>query len=298
MQKVQWERMFPDELEEAFCKCPLLYLSYGLCEPHGPQNALGLDGLKAHALACGAAQTSGGIVAPPYFWHIQELGGEAAWSAGYIGEVERSWMTALPPWMFFKTVCYHIRTADMLRFHGAIILTGHGGPLVEDLKRLVELVQPHVGTRLHALLDYEANKRGFDGEGRELGGGHAGKVETSTLWALEPDCVDMSRMPRDAAGSTFGMGPDAALSDRRTGERMVRDMVEQLGVEGEALLAAYDDAQPAHRLRMFEDVEILWEQVVKPELQSFRTMQTLWEGQEPVPASSIWYPNWVVPDRS
>ena len=55
--EVRWERMFPDELEEAFARCPVLYLPYGLCEPHGPQSALGCDGLRAHAI-CRRAATS------------------------------------------------------------------------------------------------------------------------------------------------------------------------------------------------------------------------------------------------
>ena len=52
MREVRWERMFPDELERAFADCPVVYFAYGLCEPHGPQNALGLDALKAHAIEC------------------------------------------------------------------------------------------------------------------------------------------------------------------------------------------------------------------------------------------------------
>ena len=31
--EVRWERMLPDELEAAFAECPVLYFSYGLCEP-------------------------------------------------------------------------------------------------------------------------------------------------------------------------------------------------------------------------------------------------------------------------
>ena len=45
MRDVQWECMFPDELERAFEECPVVYFTYGLCEPHGPQNAVGLDGI-------------------------------------------------------------------------------------------------------------------------------------------------------------------------------------------------------------------------------------------------------------
>ncbi len=78
--EVRWERMFPDELEAAFADCPLAWFTYGLCEPHGPQNAVGLDAIKAHGIACRAAHAHGGIVAPPDYWHIHEIGGYALWS--------------------------------------------------------------------------------------------------------------------------------------------------------------------------------------------------------------------------
>jgi hypothetical protein len=41
----------------------------------------------------------------------------------------------------------------------------------------------------------------------------------------------------------------------------------------------------------------LWESVVRPALPKFRSMQTLWEGQEPVPEGSCWHANWHVPER-
>src|SRR4028118_1518113 len=128
--EVRWERMFPDELEDAFLACPVVYFSYGLCEPHGPHCTLGLDSLKAHGVCCEAAGEHGGIVAPPDYWHIHETGGYGAWAEKNVGEVERSWLTSLPPWQHFKNVCYHIRTADALGFHAAILLTGHCCPCV------------------------------------------------------------------------------------------------------------------------------------------------------------------------
>ena len=141
MQKeVRWERMFPDQLEAAFNDCPAVYFTYGLCEPHGPQNTVGLDALKAHAIACRAAQTHGGIVAPPDYWHIHEHGMYANWAHRNVGEV-RSWLTAMPAWQHFKNVCYHVRAADALGFHAAIFLTGHYGPNWQDLKTLLSLIQ-------------------------------------------------------------------------------------------------------------------------------------------------------------
>lgn len=297
MREVRWERMFPDELEQSFAACPLVYFAYGLCEPHGPHNTLGLDTLKAHAIACAAAHAHGGIVAPPDYWHIHELGGYAIWSARAVGPVERSWLTAVPPWVHFKAICYHIRATDALGFRAAILLTGHYGPNWQDLKTLLELIQPHVGMRLYGLPDFEANQPGFDGDGRS-GGDHAGKVETSLLWALDPACVDPSRLPPvEDVGPHFAMGPNAREANRRTGERMVADEVAWLGAKGRELLAAYEQEQPQQRLRTFEDVETLWDTAVRPHFREFRTMQPSWT-QETVPPDSVWARNAAIPDRS
>ena len=203
MRETRWERMFPDELEAAFDACPVVYFAYGLCEPHGPQCTLGLDALKAHAICRRAAEKHGGIVAPPDYWHIHEIGGYAVWAAANAGEA-RPWLTAVPPWVHFKNVCYQIRAADALGFQAALLVTGHYGPNWEDLKRLLALLQPHFDMRLYGLPDFEANQPGFGGSGAS--GDHAGKVETSLLWAVDPDCVDVSRLPpKGAPGPHFAM---------------------------------------------------------------------------------------------
>ncbi len=288
MLEVRWERMFPDQLEAAFAASPVAYFAYGLCEPHGVQNTLGLDILKAHAICCRAAQTHGGIVAPPDFWHVHELGGYAKWAEGAVGEVERSWLTCMPPWQHFKNVLYHIRQADRLGFHAAIFVTGHYGPNWQDLKTMLELVQPHVGTKLYGLPDFEANDPGFDSDGKS-GGDHAGKVETSLLWALLPECVDVSRIPPESdVGPHFAMGGNARESDRQVGERMVADEVRWLGEKSRELLSDYDSQNPTHSLITFEDVEILWENVVGPKMKDFLSMIDVPEGGEPPAEDSVW----------
>jgi creatinine amidohydrolase/Fe(II)-dependent formamide hydrolase-like protein len=297
MREVRWERMFPDELEKAFTECPVVYFAYGLCEPHGPQNAVGLDSLKAHAIACEAARVHGGIVAPPDYWHIHEIGGYAAWAHQAVGQVERAWLTSVPPWVHFKNVCYHLRAADALGFHAAILLTGHYGPNWRDLKTLIELVQPYVGARLFGLPDFEANQPGFARDGHS-GGDHAGRVETSLLWALEPGGVDVSRLPREGdVGPHFAMGPNAREADRRVGERMVADEVRWLGTKAGELLADYERLRPQHVLRTFAEVERLWETVIRPRLPEFLSMQSIWDNQHPVPEGSVWHANAAIPDR-
>jgi creatinine amidohydrolase len=286
--------MFRDELEAASAACPVVYFAYGLCEPHGPQNAVGLDALKAHAICVRAAQRHGGIVAPPDFWHIHELGLSASWSAQTIGEA-RHWMTAVPPWIHFKNVCYHLRAAEAAGFHAAVLLTGHYGPNWQDLKTLLEILQPHFAMRMYGLPDFEANQPGFDNDGKRTGD-HAGKVETSLLWALEPDCVDVSRIPdQDQPGPHFAMGGDAREADRRVGERMVEDEVRWLGHKAAELLEAYARHAPAERRPLsYVDIERIWADEVLPRFHEFKMMQYL--DRPPPPPGSQWHLNYVIPD--
>lgn len=295
MRQVQWERMFPDELEAAFAACPVVYFPYGLCEPHGPQNAVGLDALKAHGICCAAARAHGGIVAPPDYWHIHEISTYACWAEKNVGRPARTWLSCMPPWQHFKNVLYHLRQADVLGFKAAILVTGHYGPNWQDLKTLLALVQPHLGVRCYGLPDFEANQPGFANDGKS-GGDHAGRVETSLLWTLEPDCVDVSRFPApETPGPHFAMGPNAREANRLIGERMVSDEVRWLGAKATELLAEYDQVQPTGRLRTFAETEALWESAIKPKLPEFLTMQDIREGYEPVPEDSPWFANWKVP---
>ncbi len=196
----------------------------------------------------------------------------------------------------FKNVCYHVRQADTLGFHAALFLTGHYGPNWQDLKTLLALLQPHVGTRLYGLPDFEANQPGFASDGKS-GGDHAGRVETSLLWAVEPACVDLSRLPpTDAPGPHFAMGGNADEANRRTGERMVADEVRWLGDKAREVLAAYDAERPVQCLRTFAQVEQIWEALIRPALPNFRSMQLLQDGQQPPAEASVWHANWRVPD--
>lgn len=294
MNEVRWERMFSDQLEAAIAACPVAYFAYGLCEPHGPQNTVGLDALKAHAICCRTAQTHGGIVAPPDYWHIHEMGLSASWGSQMIGEA-RPWLTAVPPWIHFKNVCYHMRAADAAGFHAALLVTGHYGPNWEDLKTLLHILQPHLGMRMYGLPDFEANHPGFDRDGK-TGGDHAGKVETSLLWALEPECVDASRFPpEDAPGPHFAMGETAREADRRVGERMVDDEVRWLGEKADELLRDYEQHAPSSRTPLsFEAIEQIWAQHVLPAFPDFKSMQYL--DRPPPPKDSRWQGNYIIPD--
>ena len=288
--EVQWERMFPDELEAACDAFPVVYLPYGLCEPHGPHNTLGMDALRAHSACCVSAKKHGGIVAPAQFWNIHELGEYGSWAADRVGN-QRPWLTALPPWMFFKNMLYHIRTMDMLELKAAVIFTGHSGPHAMDMQKYLDQVQAHVATRLGYFIGAGVDVDHFaDGLGS---GGHAGRGETSLLWATDPDCVDLSRLPgKDSKGPHFALGDYNDESSRRAGERTVNDLAAALGRKGAELIAEYDGLQPARRPMTFEKLEHVWEREFVPELRTYASMRT--DRSRP-PEDSRWLANWEIP---
>jgi creatinine amidohydrolase len=193
--------------------------------------------------------------------------------------------------MHFKNICYHLRAAEVLGFRAAILLTGHYGPNWKDLQTLCGLIQPYLQMRVYGLPDFEANKPGFPGDG--AGGDHAGKVETSLLWALQPESVDYSQIPAEPKFPLFAMGPNAREANRGVGERMVADEVAWLGRKKEELLAAYDPGAPS-RLRTFDQVEAFWAAEVKPRLKDFESMKNFRPDKAAPPESSRWRENWQV----
>jgi creatinine amidohydrolase len=291
--KVRWEEMFPDELDAALAECPVAYLTFGMCEPHGLHAAVGLDTLKAHGVACAAAEVHGGVVAPAFHWHVHEMGIDAAWSESTIGD-RNPWLTALPPWVLYKVFWYQLRTVSARGFHAAIVITGHM-PYERDFARVAEVFQRHDPLRIWV---------GSDGMASDLGDlydGHAGRSETSLLWALYPELVDMSRLaqgPDEEVERTMATGLGARDSSRRFGEQLVRGNVDWLGGKTRELLDAYV-APATPRAPMagnplgamtLDEAEGIWREEVEPLLTTFVSMDSDHEYGE-VPEGSVWAPN-------
>jgi hypothetical protein len=193
--------------------------------------------------------------------------------------------------MFLKNMCYHIRAVDALGFHGAILFSGHSGPHRLDVPVVIEIMQAHVGVRMYSTMSIGADIERFE-DGKGLGG-HAGRGETSVLWAVAPDCVDMSRMPTDdTRAPDFAMGSFNESSSRRVGEQMVADIATHFGEKTKELLSVYEAEVSNHTPLTFDDVEGIWADEIRPKLTEFASMQP----PEPEPPSdSRWYPNSQVP---
>jgi creatinine amidohydrolase len=252
--KVIWHEMFKDELEAAIASKPVCYLSFGLCEPHGVQNALGLDGLKAFALVQRAAEIHGGVVAPPTWWHIHEIPLSLSWLSRQ--NAPNPYLTCVPPELFLHQLVYQLRSVEAAGFRAAICVTGHYGGIEVDMKQVCSLYSKRRPVRAVALADWEAIRY------KDYHGDHAGRCETSQLWALRPELVDISRIPDEpGAEVVFASTYDARHSSRKEGEAIVASQVAFLGRLAEVLLKEAEGQPPSERISWAE-AEQIWQEML------------------------------------
>ena len=281
-EKVRWEEMFRDELLAAQAECPVAYLPMGLCEPHGPQNAVGLDAVKAHELCVRAAKAHGGVVAPPFFWQIHETGYHAPWADVWIGR-ENPFMTSLPPWVLLHVFLYQLRAVAARGFRAAVVVTGHYGGNENDLRLVAEAFARRSALRVWAGADWEVITH------PRYRGDHAGACETSQLWYLRPDLVDISRLaPEEAGRHFFAAGGDALESSRRLGKEIVEGQIASLGAKAGELLAAYEGDSPPAALS-YDETEAIWREILDRR-DEWVTLK-LHPGQASSPEGSAWRTN-------
>jgi creatinine amidohydrolase/Fe(II)-dependent formamide hydrolase-like protein len=246
--------MFKDELEAAVARRPVCYLAFGFSEPHGPQSALGLDGLKAYALVQRAAGEHGGVVAPPVWWHVHETPYGLHWLT-FI-DAPQPYLTCVPPELFLHQLVYQLRAVEAAGFRCAICVTGHGGGIEVDMKQVCQIYSRRRPLRAVALNDGEAIRY------KDFHGDHAGACETSQLWALCPEAVDISRFPAERfEGLRFATSDDARRASRCEGEAIVASQVAYLKRLADALLREAESFPPSERIPWAE-AEAIWREML------------------------------------
>jgi creatinine amidohydrolase len=226
------EELFPAELEELRA----LLVPVGTIEWHGHHLPLGLDLLKADALARAAAERCGAVVAPPSWF--------AAGGVAFPHTLRLDGKLIEP----LLTEALVQLAADGFRV--IALVNGHYG--LENMlatKRAAATTMQRTDATVLALADYEL----LIDEGAR--GDHAGEWETALLLAVRPDLVRL-----DDAGDKPGViGADPAKATPDQGRRGLDAAATKLAAAVERALE--EDRRPyAVALAAgIEALEALWE---------------------------------------
>src|SRR5947209_5814382 len=188
--------MFPWQIAEAMAAAPICYLPLGVLEWHGEHAAVGLDGIKAHAVCIEAAQRSGGLVVPALWWGADER--EDAADGSYLtGGIEHGERYHVPGSMFwiraetFSALLLDIYQAMRRRgFRAIVVVAGHWSrrvylPTVRESGAV--FMRRHPEMRWLMVTDRElVPDMHYPHE-------HAAGGEVSILMALRPDLVDLEK---------------------------------------------------------------------------------------------------------
>jgi creatinine amidohydrolase len=203
MKKIRYQDMLPHEIVERRKHFPAAFIGLGGLEWHGEHLAVGNDALKAEKLCELAAKRSGGFAFPtlwygePRITNLLEADYDANGKAkGFMGFKPERFAENYAGYgknpeqqiQFFKELVFHLLVQmNALEMRAVCLLSGHY-PLyewalepVEKFNAAFKDTQAFVGFEIH-----------YPEKSEKVGGDHAAKWETSYLWYLRPDCVDMS----------------------------------------------------------------------------------------------------------
>lgn len=201
MEKSRYEEMLPHEIVARRKKFPAAFIGLGGLEWHGEHLAVGNDALKAEKLCELAAARSGGFAFPTLWYGEPRVAGLMEFNhdkekdiRNYMGfkdeKLTESYFGKTPEEQvaFYRELLFHMLVQmNTLEMKAVCLLCGHYPihnwvqPVVERFNAEFRDTQVFAGIEFH-----------YPSETPEVGGDHAAKWETSYLWYLRPDCVDMS----------------------------------------------------------------------------------------------------------
>jgi creatinine amidohydrolase len=221
---VQYELLLPFEFEKRIAEFPLIYLPIGSLEFHGEHLALGNDSIKMHAICCEAARLGGGIVFPPIYYGIPFM---VDYGSRY------HFKANLPVTEEFLT---HVLNTTLIGlekigFRIAILATGHTPDEESALVR--EIARVYTGK----MKVYGTDDMEWGTDANYNGGDHAAKWETSILWYVRPELVDIYRLPRNTTLPLEGIyGEDPRVfASRDLGKKAVQAISIDLAALGKRL---------------------------------------------------------------
>jgi len=201
MEKVRYHEMLPHEIVQRRRTFPAAFLGLGGLEWHGEHQAVGLDALKAERLCEMAAERSGGFAFPTLWYGEPRAHAFMESTVDADGKIkskmkfkkarftERFWRKSADEQIeFFQSLVMHVlMQLHSLEMKAVCLLTGH-----YPLRVFAKPVVRRFNETFDGTIAYVSAEPEYGPNKRISGGDHAAKWETSYLWYLRPDCVDMS----------------------------------------------------------------------------------------------------------
>ena len=179
MTEVRAELMLPWQLRAAMAARPVVYIPLGTIEWHCEHLPVGLDALTAHGVCLGAAHADGGVVLPPL--HYGTGGGHGAYPWTIMLETDREIATAL------------VKTFTRLQDFGCCLAVVFSGHFADTQLALIDRLATEWNAGGHALKVFATAVNRI--EGLAIAPDHAGVFETTLLYALHPQLMQLDRLP-------------------------------------------------------------------------------------------------------
>ncbi len=196
----QIQHLRPDQILAILKEKPVAYWPLGLLEWHGPHLPLGVDSFNAEAVALRAAESGGGIVFPTTY-----LGTEREREADlldWMGFDQGDWIIGMDfpansmPSMYAREDIFAITVRENLRLMAdyplqlIVIISGHAATnQIETLQRVAVEFNANYDQQALVALPFVANEAGL------MEVGHASRIETSIMLALQPETVNLDSLP-------------------------------------------------------------------------------------------------------
>ncbi len=237
MEKVNYEELLPHEFLKRLAEKPIAYLPLGTLEWHGPQNALGADGIQARGVFERAARRFGGIVFPMLWCGPdrirREPDGQDLIGMDYADVTVPNCALPgscywVPKGLFLQQVEAILAQCKRAGF-ACVVADGHG-PCRTAWGEMADTWETQFGLKL-----VSANRDFNRGEWRIMND-HAALIETSLMLAVRPDLVDMAQLPQDRAIWPTGVGgEDPRDASAGHGEAQIAGTLQALGEKLAAL---------------------------------------------------------------
>ena len=247
MEKVRYQDMLPHEIVARRRRFPAAFVPIGVFEWHGEHLAAGMDGLMAERLCELAAARSGGFAFPalwyggPLTFGFQEANrdpeGRIRRKMGFKKRAfDEKWLGLSfdAQVEFYDRQIYQLLLQlHQLEMKAVCLVFGH-----VPWRDLASKAVKRFAKRYRTTAVFSEAAFYYPSRGMRIGD-HAAKWETSCLWHLRPDCVDLSvYLGREKEPLINVLGEDPrATATVEEGRKACDIMVDALVRKAEAMLA-------------------------------------------------------------